>query len=343
MARSERQKQKLLYIIKILMNETDEQHYISMQDLLKKLNAYGISAERKSIYSDIRVLQDFGYDVVTSKSKTNGGYALLSTEFELAELKLLVDTVQASKFITKNKSKKLITKLEKLTSKYQAKELNRHVYVSNRIKSENENIYYNVDCINQGIQNNKKIKFIYYKWNVSTEMQMRKNGEPYMVSPWALTFQEENYYLIAYDEKKQMIRHYRVDKMKEISTTNNLRKGNNEYKNFDLVSYCTKTFGMYGGKEEMITLKMSNSYVGVIIDRFGKDISIRKETNEYFLARFPVNVSPPFYGWISGLGENAIIISPEWVRNDFIKFLDDISKQYSEKQGELYEKNSQVL
>jgi len=328
MARSEKQKLKLLYIVKILMQNTDENHYLSMQELLSQLESYGVLAERKSVYSDIHLLQEFGYDIDTRKSKTNGGYALLSNEFELAELKLLVDTVQASKFITKNKSKKLIDKLEKFTSKFQAKELNRQVYVSNRIKTENENIYYNVDCINQGIQHNKKIQFAYYVWNVASKMEMRKNGELYVVSPWALTFQEENYYLIAYDETNQMIKHYRVDKMKEISTTNEARIGNDEYKRFDLVSYCKKTFGMYGGTEETVTLKMPNAYVGVILDRFGKDVSIRELNNNEFTVRFLVNVSPLFYGWISGLGVNAFIISPEWVRKDYVEYLEEIRKQY---------------
>jgi predicted DNA-binding transcriptional regulator YafY len=334
MARSEKQKLKLLYIIKILAHDTDEQHYMSMQELLSHLDFYGISAERKSVYSDIHVLQEFGYDINIRKSKINGGYALLSNEFELAELKLLVDTVQACKFITKNKSNKLIEKLEKFTSKHQAKELNRQVYVASRIKTENENIYYNVDWINQGIQNNKQIKFAYYAWNISSKMEMRKNGEFYIVSPWALTFQEENYYLIAYDETKKMIKHYRVDKMKKISTLNDLRKGNDEYKKFDLVSYCKKTFGMYGGIEEKVTLKMPNSYVGVIFDRFGKDISIRKLGENDFSVRFSVKVSPPFYGWLSGLGINALILSPEWVRTDYIKFLNCISKQYQKNEEE---------
>jgi predicted DNA-binding transcriptional regulator YafY len=332
MARSEKQKLKLLYIIQILTQNTDENHYLSMQELLLQLDKFGISAERKSIYSDIRLLQEFGYDIDVRKSKMNGGYALLSNAFELAELKLLVDTVQSSKFITKNKSKRLIDKLEKFTSKYQAKELNRQVYVSNRIKTENENIYYNVDCINDGIQNNKQISFAYYSWNVASNMEIRKNGMRYVVSPWALTFQEENYYLIAYDEENSMIKHYRVDKMKGISTTEDARKGNEEYKKFDLVSYCKKTFGMYGGTEETVTLKMPNSYVGVIFDRFGKDITIRQLDKETFTTRFSVKVSPLFYGWLTGLGTNAFILSPKWIQEDYNTYLENIRKQYKNEE-----------
>ncbi len=328
MPRSEKQKQKLLYLVEILSRETDEEHYLSMKDLIDRLESLGIKAERKSIYSDIHVLQDFGYDIEVRKTKTNGGYAMLSNEFELAELKLLVDTVQTSKFITKNKSKELIRKLEKYTSKFHASELNRQVYVSNRVKTENESIYYNVEWINQGIQNNKQIQFDYYNWNIKIEMEKKNKEEKYTVSPWALTFQEEYYYLIAYDESRQMIRHYRVDKMKNISMLQEPRNGNDEYKNFDLVTYCNQTFGMYGGKQEMVTLQLTDSYVGILIDRFGKEIPIREVGNQMVSARISVQISPPFYGWICGLGKNATILSPKWVKDDYVKFLQDTLSNY---------------
>lgn len=328
MPKSEKQKLKLLYIVKILERETDEYHYISMMNLLSKLDQEGIKAERKSIYSDIRLLIDFGYDIDMKKSKTNGGYALLSREMELPELKVLVDSVQTSKFITKKKSSELIKKLEHYTSRYTATELDRQVYVSNRVKTENESIYYNVDSINLGIQNNKQIQFKYYLWNTSKVLEEKNINHPYIVSPWALAFQEDNYYLIGYDENVDMIKHYRVDKMKDIVLMDDIRKGNENFKAFDLASYCKKTFGMYSGESETISLKLPNQYVGIIIDRFGKDVSIRKINEKEISARITVFVSPPFFGWLTGLGANAEILSPNHVREDFSNYLQKIQMQY---------------
>lgn len=328
MPRSEKQKLKLLYIIKILERETDEYHYISMKSLLAKLEEEGIKAERKSIYSDIRLLNDFGYDIDTKKSKTNGGYALLSRNLELPELKILVDSVQTSKFITKKKSEQLIKKLEQYTSRFMERELDRQVYVSNRVKTENESIYYNVDAINLAIQKNKQIEFTYYIWNTSKELEEKKKDYAYIVSPWALTFQEDNYYLIGYDEEANKIKHYRVDKMKQISITNEKRKGNDNFKAFDLASYSNKTFGMYGGELETISLKLPNQFIGIVIDRFGKDIQIRKVNDFEVSARISVYVSPPFFGWLAGLGSKVEVVSPNNVREEFYQFLDEIQMQY---------------
>lgn len=334
MAKSEKQKLKLLYIIQILERETDENHYISMKDLLAKLMSEGIQAERKSIYSDIRLLNEFGYEIDTRKSKTNGGYAMLSRNLELPELKVLVDSVQTSKFITKKKSEELIKKLEQYTSKYMASELNRQVYVSNRVKTENESIYYNVDAINMGILNNNQIKFTYYKWNISKELEEKNTNSPYIVSPWALTFQEDNYYLIAYDEKVDTIKHYRVDKMKEISLLDVQRRGSDKFDKFDLAAYSNKTFGMYSGSMEMISLKVPNQYIGIIIDRFGKEISVRTIDDYTVSVRISVYISPPFFGWLVGLGANVEILSPSYVREDFKKYLMEIQNQYNNKNKE---------
>jgi predicted DNA-binding transcriptional regulator YafY len=331
MPRSEKQKLKLLYIIKILERETDEYHYISMKSLIAKLEEEGIKAERKSIYSDIRLLNDFGYDIDTKKSKTNGGYALLSRNLELPELKILVDSVQTSKFITKKKSEQLIKKLEQYTSRFMERELDRQVYVSNRVKTENESIYYNVDAINLAIQKNKQIEFTYYIWNTSKELEEKKKDYAYIVSPWALTFQEDNYYLIGYDEEANKIKHYRVDKMKQISITNEKRKGNDNFKAFDLASYSNKTFGMYGGELETISLKLPNQFIGIVIDRFGKDIQIRKVNDFEVSVRIPVYVSPPFFGWLAGLGSKVEVVSPNNVREEFCRFLDEIQMQYTRR------------
>lgn len=328
MARSEKQKLKLLYIIKILSEQTDEDHFMQTQRLIEELENFGIKAERKTIYSDVALLQEFGYDIISNKARINGGYAMAGREFELPELKLLVDAVQASKFITIKKSRELIAKIEGLVSRQQARQLQRQVYVSNRIKAGNESIYINVDYLHRAIQENVKIRFRYFEWTVDKQMRFRKEGEDYVVSPFSLTFSEENYYLIAYDAPEQKIKHYRVDKMTEIRLTEDSREGSEEFGQFDLADYSNKIFGMFGGREETVGMQFTNRLIGVVIDRFGKDISIRTRDDEHFSVRAKVALSGQFYGWLAGLGQDARIISPTYVAEEFTDYLGGILWNY---------------
>ena len=245
MARSENQKLKLLYIMELLQERTDEEHPVTTQEIIDYLRTKGITAERKSIYSDIELLTDYGLDIIRIKERPGGCY-LASRSFELAELKLLVDAVQASKFITTKKSRELIGKLEELCSKSQARQLHRQVVVTNRNKAINENIYYNVDMIYNAIAENVKIQFQYFEWSVNKEMKLRRDGSFYVVSPWLLSWDDENYYLVGFDEETKQIKHYRVDKMEDISLTHDKRNGREQFRDFDLAAFAKKTFGMYG-------------------------------------------------------------------------------------------------
>ena len=218
MAKSEKQKLKLLYIMQCLTEKTDAEHSVTTQEIIDYLALQGINAERKSIYTDIDLLIDYGMDIVKNSGRS-GGYTLVSRQFELAELKLLVDAVQSSKFITTKKSRDLIGKLETLCSKYEAGQLHRQVVVTNRNKTVNENIYYNVDIIYNAIAENVKIQFQYFEWDVNKEMHLRRNGKVYEVSPWLLTWDDENYYLVGYDSEADTLKHYRVDKMTDIALT----------------------------------------------------------------------------------------------------------------------------
>lgn len=330
MAKSPKQKLKLLYIIQILEQFTDENHVISTPEIIEKLGEHDILAERKSIYDDINQLIDFGYDIVQRKTKGSSGYYLASRQFELPELKLLVDAVQASKFITLKKSKELIHKLEQFSSKYEGKQLHRQVYVSNRIKATNERIYYNVDHIHRGIFDQVKILFRYFEWTVDKEMKFKKDGNMYEISPWALTFYEENYYLIGYDAVNKMMKHYRVDKMMDMQLTTEKREGQSLANQFDIAKYTNKTFGMFGGEEETVTIKCSNYLVGVIIDRFGKDISIRKRDEKQISIHVTVAVSGQFFGWITGLGADASIIGPAHVVEHYKQYLNNILEHCKE-------------
>ena len=330
MAKASNQKLKLIYLIKIFTEKTDENHCLSSQDLIAELSSYGIPAERKSIYDDIECLVHLGYDIVNVKSRTNGGYYLASREFELPELKLLVDAVQSSRFITQKKSRELISKIEKLAGPYDAKQLQRQVFVAGRVKTENESIYYNVDSIHHAIQNNVPIVFTYLEWNVKKELQPRREGKTYQISPFALTWQDENYYLIAYDDIEEKIKHFRVDKMKKITElSDEKRKGMEAFEKFDIGEYTKYTFGMFGGKTETITLRLPAQMVGIILDRFGRDTDIRSLDDSFVSARINAAVSGQFYGWVTGLGEQVSILTPDTVRQGYFNYIENIRNAYT--------------
>ncbi|RDU23431.1 helix-turn-helix transcriptional regulator [Anaerosacchariphilus polymeriproducens] len=327
MAKSPNQKLKLVYLMEILQDKTDENHPMTMHEIISRLAEYDISAERKSIYNDIETLKQYGMDIIFQK-ETPSGYYVGERYFELPELKLLVDAVQSSKFITYKKSKDLIKKIESLTSIFDAKHLQRQVFVSNRIKTMNESIYYNVDMIHSAISANTKIKFQYFEWTLDKEMKLKKEGDFYIISPWALTWDDENYYMIGYDEEASMIKHYRVDKMIKIDVISEKRMGQEEFENFDLVSYGNKTFGMFGGKDEDVTIMFANHLIGVVIDRFGKDITIRKTENDCFLIRVKVAVSNQFFAWLSGFGMGVKVVSPENVVEQYKQHMKQILSKY---------------
>lgn len=331
MPKSPNQKLKLLYLLKILRDQTDEEHYMNASELIEQLGKYGISCERKSIYSDLEALQNFGYDVIHTKGKGSSGYYLGSREFELAELKLLVDVVQASRFITQKKSRQLISKLEQFAGSREAGKLQRQVYVAGRVKTENESIYYNVDFIHRAIQENRQISFQYMEWNMERRLVPRKGGTLYRVSPWALSWNDENYYLVAHDADSGKIKHYRVDKMGSIRLEQESRLGGEIFRSFDIAEYTNKTFGMYGGREETVTLAFRDRLIGVVIDRFGRDTDIRRQEDGVFRIRVKLAVSGQFFGWLTGLGRDAWLLGPAETVEEYRRYLADIAAGYREE------------
>lgn len=316
MARSSMQKQKLLYLKKILLEKTDENHGLTANEIKSALEAYGIKTERKSLYDDLKILENFGLDICRTRTSTVR-YYVASRDFEMPELKLLVDAIQSSKFITHKKSLSLIKKLEGLVSENDGNQLQRQVYVANRVKTLNEKIYYNVDTIHNAISQDNQISFKYCMWEVNFGAEKkilkteRKNGEPYVVSPWALCWDDENYYLIAYDSDADMIKHYRVDKMESIKITDCRRDGDQKFEKFDIARYTKGVFSMFGGDEADVRLSVDNDLIGVIVDRFGMDVFITKESEESFVVSVKVMLSPQFYAWVFGLGNKVRILSPE--------------------------------
>lgn len=329
MAKSENQKLKLLYIAQILKEHTDADHPITTKALIERLEKLDIKAERKSIYSDMECLRQFGMDIEYVASRSEGGYYLASREFELAELKILVDMVQSSRFLTKKKSRELIRKLESMAGRHEASQLQRAVYVGNRVKAENETVYYGVDMIHRAIQENRGISFQYYEYTVGKELQYKKGGELYLVSPYYLTWQNENYYLIGVDERLGEIRHYRVDRMKKIELLKSGRRAQELFQDFDIAEYTNAAFGMFGGTKTSVLLECHSSLIGVVIDRFGKELPIRKSDGEHFTVRIDVVLSSQFYGWLAGLGNRTKILSPDAAVKEYRAYLKEIVDLYS--------------
>lgn len=322
------QKLKILYLMKILLEETDDLHSITMSEIISKLGSYGVNAERKSIYDDIECLRAYGMDIILEKEGKTYTYKIASRQFELAELKLLVDSVQSSKFITEKKSQQLIKKIEGLASHYEASKLQRQVYTMERVKTENESIYYNVDQIHDAIASNVKITFQYFNWDEKKQKVLRKDGAFYKVSPWALSWDDENYYLVAFDSVDKKIKHYRVDKMLRISATEEKREGSEQFPAFDVGAYAKKMFGMFGGEEETVKILCENRFAGVMIDRFGKDVAMVKVDDEHFYVNVKVAVSSHFLAWVMALGDGAKIIGPERVVQKVQEEVDRLVKQY---------------
>lgn len=322
--RLSQQKLKLLYLLKILIENTDDEHSLTIAEIISRLAEQGISAERKSIYDDIDCLKLFGVDVCTEKGKSFG-YYVGSRDFELPELKLLVDSVQSSKFITHKKSMELISKIEKLTSTYNARKLDRQVFVTNRVKTFNERIYYNVDKIHEAIANERQITFKYFELDINKEKAYRKNGELYTESPISLSWDDENYYLITYKDKYKAFTHYRVDKMDDINIIDTQRTLPEN--DFDLSSYTKRVFSMFGGQEVSVTIEFEKSLLGVFYDRFGTDITVLK-ADEHYQSTLKVAISPQFFAWIMSFGSKVKIISPDFVIEEQKKLLEEILNNY---------------
>ena len=311
--KGENQKLKMLYLVQLFSRETDDTHKLTMPEIITKLAAEGVNADRKTLYQDFEELRRFGFDIISEKDGRNFYYYLGSRDFELPELKLLVDSVQSAKFITDKKSAQLIKKLESLVSKYEGSQLHRQVIISGRVKTMNESIYYNVDKIHAAIGEDRQIRFKYFDWNLKKEMEPRYDGKWYRLSPWALMWDDEKYYLVAYDSKHETIIHYRVDKMTQIGILDEKREGHEAFRKFNIAHYTNTLFGMFAGDETKVTIEAENRLVSVFIDRFGKDIIIAPIDDDHFRTTVTVAVSKQFFGWIMGIDGEVRVVAPDSV------------------------------
>ena len=329
MSKGTNQKMKLYYLARIMIAKTDDDHMITMAEIKKELEAYGVTADRKSLYEDLEALRVLGIDVIGEKIGRNYYYHVGTKQFEIAEMKLLVDAIQSSKFITEKKSDALIKKLTDMASEYEAAQLKRQVVVRGRVKTMNESIYYFVDDVHRAIAENRQIRFEYMKWNLDKKMEPRRD-HPYVVSPWALTWDDENYYLIAYDEEAKAIRHFRVDKMKSIKILSEKRTGRDCFREFNLAKYTKMSFGMFGGETEKVTIAFRDELVGVMLDRFGRDIPVRPATRKgWSQTSVDVTVSDQFFGWVFGLGDGVRLLAPANAVKEFKEELEKVRKGYT--------------
>lgn len=315
---------RILLVMEIFFERTDAEHGVSMQDILRWLEQNGIAGERKSVYEDIHALKQYGLSIeYYQEDKT---YRLIERAMEIAELKLLVDAVHASKFITKKRANQMIQHIMDMTSCYQKGALQREVF-SEKPKSQNAVGFYSMDLLHEAITHNRQVTFRYTVWNLDKKLEDKRNGERYQVSPCLMIWADENYYLVAYDSQTQSIKHFRVDKIKDVIVEEALREGEAEFKKIDIANYSTTHFGMYGGEAKRVTIQFENALIGVVLDRFGTDVQIIKVDDEHFKTPLPVVVSNQFFGWLFGLGNQAKILTED-VAAEYKKYLQETLALY---------------
>lgn len=331
MSKKPNQMKKIPLIYQMLARETDDEHGLTMTQIIEKLAEQGIEAERKSIYRDLGVLSDCGYDIVKRKGKPMT-YALGQRQFEAPELLLLVDAVQSSRFLTERKSRQLIKKIKGLTSAHQAEALDRHVHVERRIRTQNESVYYNVDAIEEAIQRKRKVGFRYFKHDVRKARVYRTDGDgkakTYRETPVHLVYSDGYYYLVAFNDKHDDFVRYRIDRMSNIQVLDEEATSNERIANFDVAEFSLQAFGMFAGDEVTVTLEFEPEVVDQILDRFGKDVDIIPRDDGPSRAVFTVRKSPVFFGWLAGFGAHARIVAPTALAELYRDYLAGIVAAY---------------
>ena len=322
MAKGNNQKLKALHLLDILRQQSDDAHPMTLGQIMSALEARGVEIrDRKSLYSDIEALRVYGADIVGEHRGREYVYYLAEREFELPELKLLADAVQSSRFITQNKTRKLLEKLQRLTSKHQAYQLQQQAHILNRSKAPNEQIYYSVDALHHAIAQGKQITFQYYEWVLTwgkdkVEKALRHDGRRYHVSPIVLIWEDENYYLRAYDHDRGEARSYRVDKMQQIQVEEDAVQVPVDAR-VDPALYTKQAFNMFSGQPETVKLELNNHLIGVVVDRYGQDVFLSPGNDpQHFFATIDVALSPQFYSWVFSFGSEARIVEPAWVAEE---------------------------
>ena len=307
MPRSYDQKLKLLYIRDYLQQYSHVDHPVNATELIEMLQDHDIKCERKTIYSDIKALQEYGMDIVSLQG-AEGGYYVASRNFELPELKLLIDAVQSSRYLTEQKSRELISKLCQECSVHDAQLMRRTIKVTGRVKSMNESIYHNIDYIQEAIAQDKQISFRYFSWDIDGQRKYR--DKTYLASPYGICQDNDNCYLVSWTGDHG-ITHYRVDRMSHLRIGEDPRIPCPELTGNAFNEYANRTFQMYAGETVNVKLRFHQSLINVVIDRFGRDTMLIPDGEDWFSFTVPVAISPMFLSWVIGFGEKAKILRPE--------------------------------
>ena len=332
MAGNPKQKIKLLCVLDILKEFSDEDHPIDATSICDKLKSeYDITAERKSIYDDIAILEDYGVDIIKTRVP-KFGYFIGYRDFDVPEISLLVDAVESANFITQKKTKQLVEKLGKLVSQWQAKDINKQVYIDNRNKCTNEEIFYSIDKINSAIKNSQKISFTYIRRSLGDNKRISETLKEMTVSPYALVWESDHYYLIGNVEKYENLIHLRLDRMKGVKVLNAKSRHFSEvseYKTFfDVADYVRKSFNMYGGELKNIELKCNINKLEQVIDRFGDKLYLRPDESGSFTFTTKANISEGLIGWLLQFDNDIEVVSPIELRNSIIERIERIRKVY---------------
>ncbi len=326
---------KVLYLREFLLKYSDEKHPVTVQQMIDHLETHGIPAERRSVYRDLYILdrnrldegeepQPFQLDLHRKRER----YYVGERSFTLQEVNILVDMVQSSNFITRRKTESLIRKITALTSVYQAGTLNRSVYVRRRIKAMNESVYQTVDRISEAINNDEILRFQYFTYNMQKKKELRHGGKIHTVSPFALIWVDQNYYMLAYNHEYREMRPFRVDRMTRVTAVAGPRRGKKEFKAIDMATFTTKVFHMFTGEIRLVTMRFRCFLADAVIDRFGEEILLIPEGEEWFTVSTEVAVSPQFFGWLAGFGSDAELIAPQSVREGMAEHMRSIMALY---------------
>ena len=327
MAKSYHQKMKLLYLMKLFWEETDEQHVVSMKEMIEYLEKKKLRAERKSIYDDIEALKAFGMDIKNRREKP-AGYYLDNRMLNMQDCKLIMTAVQSSPWPTGRKAKELVQKTASLCSRWNEPGSERQMYVIDRVKSMNESLYQNLEIFYEAIKRDVQVSFRYMTWKIGHNTQIRKTGKTCLISPWAVCKVGEEYYIIGYEAQKQRIKHYPVIKMAYIKLLEEKREGKESFEKLDLELFYERCFGEPGSPKTRVKFYMENHLLDGIMDQFGKDVWIRPEGDRHFIAIINVDVNERFFGWLSGLGMGARLLEPECVVRQYQEFLQRLLTQY---------------
>lgn len=314
MAGKEHSRTKLMHILAFLQQQSDDERGVTLAQILMDLESHGICAERKSVYRDLQLLKDCGYDIEKNAQRPVE-YCLMSRDFDIAELKLLADAVQSARFISESMSGKLIRKIERLTSRRLAGKLHRQVHFAGRVKTQNEHVHYTTATIHEAIHESRRVHFKYVDFDLSKSTSPRRGGSVYELSPYALVWNDDNYYVAGFYERHNDVCVFRVDRMKSVESSDIPSVPMPE--GFDLSQFIETKFGMFGGEQVSLDLRFTNNLINPVIDRFGLKTPILQDDPEHFIAHVRASISPVFYSWLFQFGDRAQVLSPKRIAQDY--------------------------